>query len=48
MVVRIKSEVPYYPGFGWVEFDKNTGGGYVVDPIPQEDFDNARHTGSFG
>ena len=38
----------YYPGFGWVEFDKNTGGGGVVDVGTQEEFDNAGHTGSFG
>ena len=38
----------YLPGFGWIEYDESTGGGYVVDPIPQEEFDNAGHTGSFG
>ena len=38
----------YIPGFGWVEWNKDSGGGYNSNQISQEDFDNAGHTGSFG
>ena len=37
----------YTPGFGWIEREES-GGGYNSNPISQEDFDNAGHTGSFG
>ena len=37
----------YAPGFGWIEREES-GGGYNSNPISQEDFDNAGHTGSFG
>ena len=35
----------YYPGFGWVEFDKDSGGGYNVDMDPEL---SGEHIGSFG
>ena len=38
----------YHPVFGWVEWNKDSGGGYNSNQISQEDFDNAGHTGSFG
>ena len=35
----------YTPGFGWTEFDKNSGGGYNVDMDPEL---SGEHIGSFG
>ena len=38
----------YTPGFGWTEFDKNSGGGYNSEQVTQEEFDNSENIGSFG
>ena len=38
----------YIPGFGWVEWNKDSGGGYNSEQVTQEEFDNSENIGSFG